>query len=88
MKRLFEYTKKLQTYIPSVDGKPYITIVNGDGLSCECENDAHRAPNFKKKCYFCKIFMIFMIVHQTVVYCARSKIFLICDKSNLVFRKT
>jgi hypothetical protein len=34
--------ENLQRYIPSIDGKPYTTIVCGDGLSCERGNDAHR----------------------------------------------
>ena len=35
--------EKLQKYIPSIQDKPYTSIVYGDGLSCERGNDAHRA---------------------------------------------
>ncbi|OWF48543.1 Chromatin modification-related protein png2 [Mizuhopecten yessoensis] len=35
--------RKIQQYIPSVDEKPYPTIVFGDGLSCERGNGAHNA---------------------------------------------
>ena len=33
----------LQRYVPSVNEKPYTTVVFGDGLSCERGNDAHKA---------------------------------------------
>ncbi|KAK3102767.1 hypothetical protein FSP39_013804 [Pinctada imbricata] len=35
--------ERLQAYVPSIDGKPYPTIVYGDGLSCERGNDAQNA---------------------------------------------
>ena len=35
--------ESLQKYVPSIDNKPYTTLVFGDGLSCERGNDAHKA---------------------------------------------
>ena len=35
--------EKLQQYVPSINSKPYPTLVFGDGLSCERGNDAQKA---------------------------------------------
>ena len=35
--------ERLQKYVPDIDGKPYPTVLYGDGLSCFLGDSAHNA---------------------------------------------